>query len=412
MWRLAWRNLWRSRTRTLITGSAIALSLALQLISYGAADAMYRQMVSSAARTAGGHVLVHAKGYWERQTSDLVIPDAQPLLETIRQVPGVRVALPRVIVNGLISSSRDNAGVRLTGVDPEQERAVQDLSRYVTEGTFLGPEDPRPLVLGKRAAKDLGLKLGDRVVLTATDADGEMVRALFHLTGVLDTGSNALDSAAAWTTLDAARAAIGLDSGLTQIGVIADSDSARGAVRDRIREALGPRASDLELLTWDEAMPELVGFIEIDSSMNELFGFVIFLIVVFGIANTFLMAVMERIRELGLLAAIGLDPLRIAGLVLRETLLLALLAITVGLGLGYAGHSYLSIVGIDLAAFSQTDLEVSGVILEDMVIRSHLDPARWAIACVVVFALVLLSALYPAWRATRVDPVVAMRTYA
>ncbi|MGM0577751.1 MAG: ABC transporter permease [Myxococcota bacterium] len=412
MWLLAWRNLWRNRTRTLITGTAISLSFALQLISYGTADATYEQMMDSAVRTAGGSVLVHGGGYWKSRGSEIVLADPAPVLETIRGTPGVEAALPRVLSQVLVSSPRGNAGAQLQGIAPDEEATLQDLSRYVTEGSFLGGEADDPIVLGRGIVDDLGLEMGDRVVVTATDPNGDMVRALFHLTGVLETGSEMLDEAAAYTTLPAARGALGMEGRLTQVGVVLRDDSQRAEVRDRIAARLGERTEGLELLTWDEAMPELVGFIEIDSSMNEVFAFVVFLIVVFGIANTILMSVMERIRELGLLSAIGLTPARLFRLVVYETTLLAGICVTIGLGLGYLGHLWFAHVGLDLSVISSADIEVSGVVLEDMVIRSVVDPIRWATATLVVFALVVVSAMYPAWRATRVQPAEAMRTYA
>lgn len=422
MWRLAWRNLWRNRTRTLITLSAISLTLALWLVSAGIGDAMYASMHDAAERTAGGTILVNGEGYWAQQTSDHVLDgDVDALVATVAAVPGVEHVIPRVILNGLVSSPRGNAGVRITGVAPADQARLQDLSRHVIEGTFLVPGDDtaskrernkKPIVLGSGVVSDLGLSLGDRVVVTATDASGEMVRALFHLTGVLETGSETMDSVLAFTTLAGAQAAVGMEGQLTQIGVLLSDRTARGATATGIAAAAKAAGHTVEVMTWDQAMPEMVSFTELDYRMNQVFFVVIFLVVCFGIANTFLMAVMERIRELGLLSALGLSPRKIAGLVMRETWLLALAGIALGLLFGYLGHAWIAANGIDIAALQGSDFEVSGVIMDDMVLRSRFNATKWGVGIVAVFVLVMISALYPAWRATRVDPATAMRTYA
>jgi ABC-type lipoprotein release transport system permease subunit len=411
MWRLAWRNLWRSRTRTAITGSAIALSLALQLISYGTADAIYEKMMGGAVEAAGGNVLLQGKGFWEAQSLDITVEDPRGVVEAVSRVPGVVAAIPRVTATALVSSARSSVGVQLQGIDPVAEAQLSDLGRFVVRGTYLGPEVADPIVLGAGIALDLHLELGDRVVITATDPEGEMVRALFHLGGILETGSAATDDFLAITRIETAQKALGLGERVTQVGVLVSQDGDRGGVRDALLAALGERARAMEALTWDEAMPALMSFVELDSAMAEVFGWVVFLVVAFGIANTFLMAVLERTRELGLLAAIGLTPGATARLVVAETLLLGAVFIALGLALGLLGHWYLSAVGIDIAQMSGMDIEISGVVLDDMVIHSRVVWSRWLGTSLGVLGLVVLSGLYPAWKTTRLSPTEAMRTY-
>jgi putative ABC transport system permease protein len=173
-----------------------------------------------------------------------------------------------------------------------------------------------------------------------------------------------------------------------------------------------PLGEALEVLTWAEAMPEIIALIEMDSKMGQGMMFAIFIIVVFGIANTLLMAVMERIRELGLLSALGMTPRRIGALVVLETVLLALFSIGLAVAIALGAHLALQTYGIDMAAFSQSEVEMSGVIVENLVIHSTIVASKWLASIGAVFVLVVVAALYPAWRATRVNPTEAMRTYA
>ena len=148
LWHIAWRNLWRHRTRTLIMTSAIAFSYGLCLFSMGIGDDGHQQMLEEAAKGAGGEILVHADGYWDSKSSDLVIRNSQEVLSEVEAVPGVRAAIPRVIVNGLVSSANGNRILFLQGIDPDRELALQDLSEDVDEGSYLGGSDrDDPLIL-------------------------------------------------------------------------------------------------------------------------------------------------------------------------------------------------------------------------------------------------------------------------
>lgn len=411
MWILAWRNLWRNRGRTVIAVTAIACSLAMLLVSNGVQEDSYVKLEASALKTSGGSVLVHGDGYWQAQSGDIVLSGPDEVIAAAEGLDGVREAVPRVIVNGLLTSPRGNAAARLYGIDLEREAVLADPRRYLSEGDFFDADMDDPIVLGRGIVEQLELELGDRVVLTATDPDGEMVRALFHLSGILESGSDSVDDMLAYTTLERAQQAVGMDDAVSQVGLVLDDDEARVAVRDALEAALGSRASDLELLTWDEAMPDLVGAIRLDRAFAWIYKLIVFVIVGFGIANTFLMVVLERVRELGLLGALGLRPGRVARLIVAEALYMGAVSALGGMALGGALHLLIATKGIDMTQQFEGGYEVSGVALEDMIMRSVFVPSDWAISVLFVFIMVTISALYPAWRATRLDPAQAMRTY-
>lgn len=416
-WRIAWRNLWRHRGRTLIMGSAVAFIYGLMLVGMGINDDGHRRMLEEAAAAAGGDVLVHGEGYWATRAGDVVIEDAEAVLERVRAVEGVGLAIPRVVVNGLLSTSGGSRAVLLQGVRTELEARLTDPAEDLVRGTFLAGERTDPLVLGARIVEHLELELGDRVVLTASDPEGELTRALFHLTGVIETGTRELNELLGYTTLEAARGAVAMEGRLTQIGVLA-SEGARvedvaERLRDRLRVARSGAAEEggLEVLTWREAVPEMVGFIELDDAFGYLFMAVLLVVVLFSITNTFLMAVMERVRELGLLNALGLRGERIARLLLAETLLLTLLAMGAGFLLGLGGHLAVSHWGISVAAWGVEEIEISGLDMADLVFYSTIHPLKWTAASALVAATTVASALYPAWRASRLAPAEAMRFY-
>ncbi|QED29643.1 ABC transporter permease [Microvenator marinus] len=405
MLRMAWRNLWRNTSRSMISISAIGLTYAMFLVAMGMSQAMYGQLEDGAAKMAGGEVLIHAKGYWQNQTNDLVIRDYQPLLAGLRDNDSGVVAA-RVIVDGLLSTSAGNAGVRLQGIEPEVEKEFQDYHLWIHEGEYLdGAENEEmPIVLGSKVAHDLDVKIGDRVVMTTTDSQGEMRRSLFFLRGVIKTGIDSMDSGIALTTVEGAQKALG-ESVITQVGVVGGFD--RSVTTELMAKMEG---QELELLTWREAMPDLVGMIELDKQFGNLYGLLIFIVVIFAVMNTFLMVVMERIREFGLLGALGLTPWQIARLVLAESSLLAVVALAGGFVLGLAGHIYLVEVGFDLRDI-YSNLDMGGVTISDPIIRSEIDLQRWVGATISVWFMVIASSLYPALKAARLRPSDAMRFY-
>ena len=410
LWRLAWRNLWRHKSRTLILTSAVALSYGLFLISMGMGDDGHQQMLDQAAEGAGGDVLIHAQGYWDNRSSDLVMQDGDAVLAVTAQAPGVRAAIPRILINGLVGSAVGSRPVLLMGIDPEREKALRDFSEDVTVGEYLDAGTRSdPLILGATIVEKLELELGDRVVLTATDPDGEVTRALFHLTGVLHSGLLEMDEGMALTTLEAARSALGDGGMLTQIGLRLDDGASPDTVAAHLRTTLADR--DLEIMTWLEAIPEMVGFIQLDDAFLYIYMIVIFAVVAFAIANTFLMAVMERVREFGLLNALGLRSGGVARLLLAETILMTGLALAVGFALGFGAHLAVTHWGIPVAAWGVESMEVSGVDFANMTMRSKLNPLKWTLASLGVALITIGSALYPAYRASRLTPADAMRFY-
>ena len=409
--KLAWRNLWRHRTRTIIMASAVALAYALMLAGLAINDDGHARMLRKAAEAAGGDILVHGDGYWDSRASDVIIAGGEAVHDAVATVPGVAATFPRIIISGLISTSADNRPVLLQGIDPAAEEGLHDYREDLVAGSYFGGERADPLILGIRAVDRLELEIGDRVVLTTSGPDGEMTRALFHLTGVIESGTRELDETLGLTTIAAARKALRHDTMLTQVGVLTTEDADHQVVAADIRNALASLDTTLEVLTWEDAIPEMVGLIEIDDAFGYIYFAVIFAVVLFSITNTFLMAVMERVREFGLLNALGLRDARIGQLLLVESALLTALAMSVGFLAGLAGHMAASHWGIPLSSYGIEEIEMSGIDMADLVMYSTINPAKWGIASALVAVTTVASALYPAWRATKLAPAEAMRFY-
>ncbi len=407
MLKMAWRNLWRNKTRTFIAISAVAITYALSIANMGVAESMYQKMQKGAALSAGGSVLIHGKGYWDVQLNDVILKNPTPIISKLKERKDVSAVASRVIINGLISSSTSSSAVRLTGINVEDEKAFQDFSPHALNKKFLSCED-KPIVMGKKIVADLGLQMGDKVVITATGPDGEVTRALFYLCDALATGSNELDKMIAFAPIQDLQDAFNFDDAITQIGILSDS---RQSLSASLKTNLKRDTDPLEILIWEDAMPDLVGMIKMDAAFGNLFNLILFIVVLFAIMNTFLMIVMERVREFGLLSAIGLTPFQISTTIFLETLVITLLSIVIGFTIGFSMHLYIASVGIDIAALYGDSIELGGISMTDTVIRSVVARKRWLSATIAVFFLTMASAIYPAWKAGRLAPAESMRFF-
>ncbi len=406
--RIAWRNLWRNKTRTAIVVSAIAFSYGLMLFMFGITQDSYAKMEDTIVEAIGGHILIHGDGYWDLPTGGQTVEQPSVRRREIEEMPEVSAVAERVVGYGLIGTAVTSEGAQLRGVRPEDERAFVDLEDRVLEGGILTGERDMPVVIDVEEAATLGVGIGDRVVVTGSEIDGDVTRGLFFVDGILESTPGQIDEGTAFVRLEDLQALLGYGDAVTQIGVRLHDDETRHDVATRLRRQFD--GHQLEVLTWDEAVPEFLALIELDQAMTWVYLLVIIFIVVLGITNTFLMAVMERVREFGLLSALGMGPKSVGVLIMVETAFLAAVGMGAGLVLGLVGHFWVSAHGIDMGAAFDMDIDVSGVSME-MVIHSHLDLPLWIMGSVVIFLFICVAALYPAWRAMRLAPSEAMRFY-
>ena len=409
LWRLAWRNLWRHRTRTVVVISAVALSYGLLLLFLGLQDDMERALDEIAVETAGGNLFVHAEDYWGTREMERIIDDPQAVIEAAEQLDGVVELIPRVIIQGLIETADESVAVQLTGVDRRRERLVGSPEEDLIEGEFLREDRDDPVVVGSGIADRLDVGVGDRVRLIAGDPEGEIGRALFHVDGIVETGVKAVDDAMAWTTLQAAREAMQMDDELNELAVVIDEDDRRHEIADQLQQAVDEQPGGVTVRTWDRLLPDVVAMMQFRRSLAYIIFFAILVVVALAVANTFMMAVMERVRELGLLGALGLGPNQMFWMVLYESLILGAIGLIVGFGLGLGANMWFDAVGIHAADFIGEEVNIGEVPTLDLVVRSHIVAWRWIGSTLFVLVVVLFSSLYPAWKAARLQPADAMR---
>ncbi len=398
--KLALRNLRRNLRRTLITTAAIALGLALLMFSSSGTDGICNNMIATGTGSQAGHVVVQGPEDLEAELKP-VLADAPILAATITATLPDATITQRVFIDGLLASPTGTMGVGIGAVQPAIESSVNKVDDRLIEGEYLD-DDPRGIVLGSTLAESLDVGLGDKVVLMAQGADGIESR-MFRVRGIFSMGIDQIDGFYGQVTLPAAQELMGLGDGVHQIAAHLDSSRDTQRATADARDAL-PARDDLEVLSWQQALPSLAEYVAAEQAEIYVVYTVIFFMVGLGIVNTVLMSVLERMRELGVMLALGTSRRRLASLVLTEAALLGVFASAVGVALGLAIVLPLSSAGLDLSALTGGTMEVAGLPL-DFTIYPDLDPVKLAFYVVGVWLLTVLSAVYPAWKATTLKPV-------
>ncbi|WP_226989336.1 ABC transporter permease [Desulfuromonas sp. TF] len=404
--RLAWKNLWRNRRRTLITLAAISMSVMLVQAFHNLSFGVYARMVDSGVRAGSGHIAVYRGDYVTSRDENLSYPPGEAAA-VIGDIPGVEAVLPRLYLPGLAQSSRESRGIVVTGVDPRTELRISPFLAGLPADKMIRTADSRDAVLGARLLRELKIEEGSKFVITLQSRDGELVNELFRVRGVIDTGIREVDSSLIMVGGERAAAMAGIPGEVHELAVIlrrADDDA---EVFPVIADVLKDRP-ELHPVPWEKAMPNLANAIKLDYASQKFIFVVILLIVTIGVVNTLLMSVMERLREFGVILALGASAAVLRRMVLAEALVLGAAAMTLGCILGSLATWYLVEVGIDLRAFVPETLEYGGVVF-DPILRAAWDLAWMAQIALYVVALVLLASLYPAVKAGRTRPAEAMR---
>ncbi|MEN6475697.1 MAG: FtsX-like permease family protein [Syntrophaceae bacterium] len=404
---MAWRNLWRNRRRTLITLVAIAFGFLLSVSFTVFSDGYYGQMIDAAARMGAGNLTLQPLGYQTKPEAGKVIADTPVLIRTVLKTAHVRFAAERVISQGMAGTAVDTTGAGILGIDPAAEGRRLFILDHVVQGSGLTSTSGSQALVGSLMARQLELKIGRKFVITTTDRHGNVVSGLLKVCGVFTTGVDEVDRSIIVAPIDYLRALVGYaPSEATQVAVFLDSARHTDAVCASL--SLAARAHRAEALSWQVMMPDLAGLITLDKAGNYFFQTFIFLLIMAGILDTVLMGVMERLREFGVMLAVGMTPGRVWSLIMLETFWLGVVGLIVGALVSIPVYWYLHSFGVDLSPLMQEKQVAGGVVL-DLFIRARFQAGHIANIFGGVFALILVAGLYPAFLAARTRPVETMK---
>jgi ABC-type lipoprotein release transport system permease subunit len=403
---LAWKNLWRNKRRTIITLAAIAFSIMLVQALHNLSFGVYAGMVDSGVRAGSGHIAVYKENYLESREETLYFKDHN-LVDEISAIEGVEQVLPRLYIPALAQSSRESRGVVLIGVDPQREKQINPFLKSLPEEAMIRSVNSRDAVIGSRLLDELQIKPGQKFVVTAQHQDGTLHSELLRVRGVVSSGMKDIDGSLILIGRERAGLLTGSSNSVHELAAILSNSDYELSVHEKIATLLEAH-SGIVAVNWERAMPNLANAIKLDYASQKFIFLIILLIVAIGVVNTLLMSVMERMREFGVILALGSKPMTLRSMIILEALSLGILAAAIGTLLGSLATWYLVSVGVNLASFVPETLEFGGVVF-DPIMRASWDPVWMLRIALYVIGLTLLAALYPAIKAGRITPVEGMR---
>lgn len=407
---MAWRNVWRNWRRTVIAVIAVALGLTLMLIFDGMLGGMNQSLYGNTVKLQGGHVQIHAPGFREKANRSPLLPLANPdeLVLAAEAQPEVVAVAQRIRTGGMVSSRKRTMPVAIMGIEPEREtRSVSLVAENVARGRYLRSDDRDALLIGDALAERLEVTVGDRVTLVGRAPHEQMRRRTMSIVGIYDLGIKDVEEAMVYIALQEAQVLFDLRRQVTEIGIYLQKVGQETVVAERLKAAL----PGMEVDAWDTLDPTTRQLMEVEQQVMSAFGMVILLIAGIGILNLMLMAVFERTREIGILAAMGLKRWEAMALFLLEGVLIGLLGAAIGCLLGGTIVAYFGRVGLDwVALYGGADFgevsEMMGLMGDRLYFRVGADVlAQRALTVALIAAL---ASLYPAWQASRQEPAEAL----
>lgn len=403
--RLAWRNVWRNRRRSLITMSAVVFSVLIIALTRSLQYGSYDAMESQAVRLYTGEIQIQRAGFKEEQTFSYSLDGETAWREAIADAPFVTSVSRRLTGFGLASSDASSAGALIVGIEPGLEGVVTDFSDRLDAGSGLEAGGVGEVVLGRVLARNLDLSIGDSVVVLTQGWQNQMGAEIYAVRGLLKTGSLEMDRSVMVLTLEDAQQLFSMEDRFTEVVVGTRDFRQAGDYARRLEARIGDE--DVRVYDWDRLMPELRQMIVLDNVSGAIFLAFLIVLVGFEIFNTTTMSVMEREREFGVLQALGMRPGHIARLVATELGLKILLSISVSMILCGLLLLYLDGHPIPLGEDLAKMYEEYGFTVEELIFSTR--AAVFLEPVISVAAMALLSAVYPVLRVYRLETVVALR---
>ena len=401
--RLAWRNVWRHRRRTLIIVSAMGFGLSLMMMYDGMVDGFNQAIYGNAIKVLGGNIQVHAAGYRDSAEQKPLLPlaDDARILEAVRAQPGVVTASRRINTGGLASSREGAFAVGITAIEPEVELKVNLAGQNIVAGRGLTAGDGDSVFIGKGLAEAMNVTVGDRISLSGRSAHEQMRQRTMTVIGIYDLGMVDIEKINVYISLAEAQTLYDLPGQSTEVAIFLDRV---GGERELINK-LSPALPGHELASFEDSYPELQYALASKGRAMDIFSVIILGIAGIGILNLLLMAVYERTREIGVLGAMGLKPRQISLLFILEGTLIGVVGVAMGIVLGLAFNGTMQAVGFDFTSFS-------GMTSYTALITDKIYPS-WGIGKLLsrgltVAIIAALAAVIPAREAAQRDPAEAL----
>ncbi len=398
--KIAWKNVWRSRGRSMVVMGAIVVGIWALLFGTGFMNGFMVSYMADIINHDVSNIQVHHPDFNTDYDIKYFIPDGEKKAQEVRTWPGVRGAATRTIVNGMIASTRKASGTQIRGIDVQNEAIVTQLDSLISEGKYFEGIKRNPIVIGEKLAEELKVKLRSKVVITFNDGNGDITSAAFRIVGIAKSSSLKINGQYAFVRKADLNKILANGNQVHEMAIVTEAQVDEEALVAKYNEQYKGDLAE----SWRIIAPELAFMQEMYSQMLYILLVIIMLALVFGIVNTMLMAVLERMRELGMLMAIGMNKLRVFLMVMVETIYLSIIGAPLGMLVGWLTILYFQNTGVDLTNYSE-GLESFGY---SSMLYPYLEPNAYIVVAIGVVVTAIIGAIYPAWKAVKLNPVEAL----
>ncbi|MAS29077.1 MAG: transporter [Flavobacteriaceae bacterium] len=399
--KLAWRNIWRNKKRSLITISAIFIAVFLCIILRALQLGMYDNMINNVVGSYSGYIQIHSKGFWDEQIVDNSFSLNKDFLNEIESIDGVSNTLQRIQSGSLASLSDLSKFVFVTGIEPSKESSLTNWKKRLIDGQLLTGKS-KSLNIGKGVAKYFDLKIGDTLVLLGQGYQGMQAVGAYPVSGILDLKNPTLNKITVFMTLSNAQDFLSAKNMITHLILNKQENKDEDAIALNVKNLLNNEA--YEVMTWREMIPELEQTIKADSAGGLVMVFILYMIVAFGIFGTVLMMTQERKYEFGVLISIGMKKIRLIKTMIYETILLASVGVFLGIALSRPIIIFLS--PIKFPEEQAQMMENMGFEAVIPFMNTYDIPLTHGF---IIFFISLIVCLYPLSVILKLDPIKAMK---
>ncbi len=399
---ISWRNIWRNKVRSFVVITAVALGICAGVFSTSFMKGMMDQRIRQAISTEISHIQIHRQDYRQESSLQLYMNGSPAMVKQLGGINHVKGVSQRIIIQSMVASAETSSGVKIVGIYPENEQKVTDLSTKIVEGKYFEGVPKNPVVIGRKLAEKLNVKLHSKIVITLQDMDKNITAGAFRIAGFFETPSSIYDEMNVFVRYSDLSRLLDLPGGAShEIAILVDDNEMVASVQDEVKT----KVADYEILNWKEISPEMSYMTEVMDMYMYIFIIIILLALLFGIINTMLMVILERVKEIGMLLAVGMNKLKVFVMIMVETVQLSLVGGVAGLVVGSLISKYFESHAINLSLWAKGYSQIG----YDTMVYCSLEPEMVINVTILVILTGIIAALYPAYKALKYDPAEALR---
>lgn len=402
IWSISWKNIWRNPVRSWVIISAISVGMFAGVFMTTFIKGWMFQRLESGVETEMSYIQIHQPGFLENYDMKMHMKDGVSISEKIKNIEGIDGTSPRIVLQSMVSSAETGTGIKIIGIDPEKEKTTSNLYSYIKEGDYFEDSRKNLVLIGDKLAETLKVSLRSKIVITLQDSEGNITGGAFRVCGIFDSGNNIFEEMNLFVRKSDLLEMATLEEGISH-EITVHIDNPKNL--DKIKTDIEIMYPGLDVQNWKELTPDLAYINEIGDMYMYIFVAIILLALGFGIVNTMLMVVLERIKELGMLMAVGMAKIKVFVMIMLETIMLTFTGGIIGIILGVGATLLTKNNGINLSMYAEG--------LEDIGYASHIYPVLETDMLVIIAFLVIftgiIASIYPARKALKYNPADALR---